>query len=302
MEDRLRFIDPHVHMTSRTTDDYEAMAAAGIVALIEPSFWLGQPRTQIGSFQDYYSSLVGWEPFRASQFGIKHYCTIGLNSKEANNEALAEQVMELLPLYVHKQNVVAIGEIGYDDQTEAEDKYFRIQLELAKELNMTVQIHTPHRDKKAGTLKSMEVCLEHGLDPGNVIIDHNNEETVKDVLDRGFLAAFTIYPNTKMGNARMVEVVKQYGSHHIIVDSSADWGVSDPLAVPKTAALMLKKGISREDVVKTCYQNALDAYGKNGKMKEADWMDNKGVNQTELFNDNSVLRGQKPKVDDDKIV
>jgi len=302
MEDRLRFIDPHVHMTSRTTDDYEAMAAAGIVALIEPSFWLGQPRTQLGSFQDYYSSLVGWEPFRASQFGIKHYCTIGLNSKEANNEALAEQVMELLPLYVHKQNVVAIGEIGYDDQTEAEDKYFRIQLELAKELGMTVQIHTPHRDKKAGTLKSMEVCLEHGLDPGNVIIDHNNEETVKDVLDRGFLAAFTIYPNTKMGNERMVEVVKQYGSHHIIVDSSADWGVSDPLAVPKTAALMLKKGISREDVIKTCYQNALDAYGKNGKMKEADWMDKKGVNQTELFNDNSVLRGQKPKVDDDKIV
>jgi hypothetical protein len=289
-------------MTSRTTDDYEAMAKAGIVALIEPSFWLGQPRTQIGSFQDYYSSLVGWEPFRASQFGIKHYCTIGLNSKEANNEALAEQVMELLPLYVHKQNVVAIGEIGYDDQTKAEDKYFRIQLELAKELNMTVQIHTPHRDKKAGTLKSMEVCLEHGLDPGNVIIDHNNEETVKDVLDRGFLAAFTIYPNTKMGNERMVEVVKQYGSHHIIVDSSADWGVSDPLAVPKTAALMLKKGISREDVVKTCYQNALDAYGKNGKMKESDWMDKKGVNQTELFNDNSVLRGQKPKVDDDKIV
>lgn len=302
MEDKMKFIDPHVHMTSRTTDDYEAMAAAGIVALIEPSFWLGQPRTQVGSFQDYYSSLVGWEPFRASQFGIKHYCTIGLNSKEANNEALAEQVIELLPLYVHKENVVAIGEIGYDDQTEAEDKYFRIQLELAKELDMTVQIHTPHRDKKAGTLKSMEVCLEHGLDPANVIIDHNNEETVKDVLDRGFKAAFTIYPNTKMGNDRMVEVVKQYGSKDIIVDSSADWGVSDPLAVPKTASLMLKKGIAREDVIKTCYQNALDAYGKNGVMKEADWNERQGVDQTELFNDNSVLRGQDPKVDNDKIV
>ena len=194
MEEKLMIIDPHVHMTSRTTDDYEAMAAAGIVAVIEPSFWLGQPRTQVGSFQDYYSSLVGWEPFRASQFGIKHYCTIGLNSKEANNEALAEQVIELLPLYFHKNNVVAIGEIGYDDQTPAEDKYFRMQLDMARELNMTVQVHTPHRDKKAGTIKSMEVCLEHGLDPSNVIIDHNNEETVKEVLDRGFIAAFTIYP------------------------------------------------------------------------------------------------------------
>lgn len=302
MQEKLMIIDPHVHMTSRTTDDYEAMAAAGIVAIIEPSFWLGQPRTQVGSFQDYYSSLVGWEPFRASQFGIKHYCTIGLNSKEANNEALAEQVIELLPLYVHKENVVAIGEIGYDDQTPAEDKYFRMQLEMARELNMTVQVHTPHRDKKAGTIKSMEVCLEHGLDSANVIIDHNNEETVRDVLDRGFIAAFTIYPKTKMGNERMVEVVRKFGSTNIMVDSSADWGVSDPLAVPKTAALMLERGISREDVIKTCYQNALDAFGKNGKMKESHWLSPSQIDQRKLFNDNSVLRGQEPKVDGNKIV
>jgi len=298
----MMIIDPHVHMTSRTTDDYEAMAAAGVVAIIEPSFWLGQPRTQVGSFQDYFSSLVGWEPFRASQFGIKHYCTIGLNSKEANNEALAEQVIELLPLYLHKENVVAIGEIGYDDQTPAEDKFFRMQLDMAKELNMTVQVHTPHRDKKAGTIKSMEVCLEHGLDPANVIIDHNNEETVKEVLDRGFIAAFTIYPKTKMGNERMVEVVKKYGSNNIIVDSSADWGVSDPLAVPKTASLMLKRGVSMEDVRKTCYQNALDAFSKNDKMKEAHWLQPDSINQSQLFNDNSVLRGQKPRIDEDQII
>jgi len=302
MKDKLMFIDPHIHMTSRTTDDYEAMAEAGIVAIIEPSFWLGQPRTQVGSFQDYFSSLVGWEPFRASQFGIKHYCTIGLNSKEANNEALAEQVIEMLPLYLHKENVVAIGEIGYDDQTPAEDKYFRMQLDLAKELDMTVQVHTPHRDKKAGTIKSMEVCLEHGLAPENVIIDHNNEETVKEVLDRGFIAAFTIYPKTKMGNERMVEVVRKYGSTNIIIDSSADWGVSDPLAVPKTAGLMLRSGIEREDVIKTCYKNAYDAFSKNGKMKESHWLQTEGINQSKLFNDNSVLRGQNPKISSDKIV
>ncbi|MFS4416841.1 TatD family hydrolase [Maribacter sp. 2307ULW6-5] len=301
MEKEMMIIDPHVHMSARTTDDYEAMAAAGVVAVIEPSFWLGQPRTQVGSFQDYFSSLVGWEPFRASQFGIKHYCTIGLNSKEANNPALAEQVMDLLPLYLHKENVVAIGEIGYDDQTPEEDKYFRMQLEMARELDMTVQVHTPHRDKKAGTIKSMKVCLEHGLDPGNVIIDHNNEETVKEVLDRGFIAAFTIYPKTKMGNERMVEVVRRFGSDNIIVDSSADWGVSDPLAVPKTASLMLKRGIAKEDVVKTCYQNALDAFSKNGNMKEEHWLRPAGVDQSQLFNDNSVLRGQVPRIDADQI-
>ena len=289
-------------MTSRTTNDYEAMSNAGIVAIIEPSFWLGQPRTQVGSFQDYFSSLVGWEQFRASQFGIKHYCTIGLNSKEANNEELAEQVMELLPLYLHKENVVGVREIGYDDQTKSEEKYFRKQLELAIEFEMLVQIHTPHRDKKSGTIKSMEICLEHKLDPSRVVIDHNNEETVKDVLDKGFIAAFSIYPHSKMGNERMTEIVKKYSSNNIIIDSSADWGVSDPLAVPKTASLMLQRGISEKDVKKTCYENALEVFGKSGKMKEEHWKNIPGIDQTKLFNDNSVLRGQKPKVEIDKII
>jgi hypothetical protein len=294
------FIDPHIHMSSRTTDDYMAMRQAGIVAVIEPAFWFGQPRTSVGSFQDYFSSLVGWERFRASQLGIKHYCTIGLNSKEANNEALAEQVMELLPLYVCKEGVVAIGEIGYDDMTPVEDKYFRLQLELARELDMLVMIHTPHRDKKAGTSRSMDVCIEHGLKPSHVIVDHNNEETVQEVLDRGFWAAFTIYPQTKMGNARMVEIVRHYGSDRIIVDSSADWGVSDPLAVPKTAQLMLERGIPEADIYATCYQNALTAYSQSGQMSESDWLDSQPIDQRQTHNGNSILRGQKPLVEEHK--
>lgn len=292
----MRFIDPHIHMSARTTDDYERMAAAGIVALIEPAFWLGQPRTQVGSYIDYLSSLVGWERFRAAQFGIHHYCTIGLNSKEANNEALAEQVLEILPRYLVKEGVVAVGEIGYDDQTPVEDKYYRAQLALAKEFEMLVQVHTPHRDKKSGTLRSMEVALEMGIAPERVVIDHNNEETVQDVLDRGFWAAFTIYPNTKMGNERMVEIARKYGSHHIFIDSSADWGVSDPLAVPKTARLMLDRGIAPADVEAICYGNALQAFGQSGQMKEEHWLNPAPIDQRMLFEGNSVLRGQTPRV------
>lgn len=288
----MKFIDPHIHMTSRTTDDYTKMQKAGIVAIIEPSFWLGQLRTNIGSFNDYYSSLVGWERFRASQFGISHYCTIGLNSKEANNEELAEEVMELLPQFALKEGVVGIGEIGFDEQTKAEEKYFRQQLDLAKELKMPVQIHTPHRDKKNGTSRSMDICLEHGIDPEWVIIDHNNEETVKEVLDRGFWAGFTIYPDTKMGNERMVEVVKQYGTEHIFINSAADWGISDPLAVPKTAALMLKRGIPEEDVISVTYDNALEAYSKSGQFNEADWAHREQPDLKKTFSGNSVLRGE----------
>jgi predicted metal-dependent TIM-barrel fold hydrolase len=294
----MMLIDPHAHMISRTTDDYEAMAGAGVVAVIEPAFWIGQPRTNVGSYLDYLSSIVGFERFRASQFGIRHYCTIGLNSKEANNEALAEGVMELIPRFALKEGVVAIGEIGYDEQTALEDKYFRAQLELAKKLDLPVMIHTPHRDKKRGTSRSMDVCDEHGLEPSKVVVDHNNEETVKETLERGYWAAFSIYPSTKMGNSRMVEILRQYGAKQVIVDSACDWGISEPLGVAKTAKLALQQGIPEADVRLACYQNALAAYGQSGQMKEEDWLNPVAIDQRAVFEGNSILRGgREPKVE-----
>ena len=299
----MHFFDPHIHMVSRTTDDYQAMADAGVVAVIEPAFWLGQPRTGVATFRDYYSSLVGWERFRASQFGIKHYCTIGLNSREANNEKLAEQVMEILPLFIYKEGVVGVGEIGFDDQTAAEEKYYCLQLELAKEANLPVQIHTPHRDKKKGTQRSMDIAIEHALDPYSVIVDHNNEETVKEVLDRGFWATFTIYPFTKMGNERMVEIVKQYGTERIIVNSAADWGISDPLAVPKTAALMKIHGIETKDIEVVCYRNAITAFGQSGQIDESDFQKVQDIDQSQKFEGNTVLRGgQAPRIDKSSLI
>ncbi len=297
----MMFIDAHAHMISRVTDDYEAMAAAGVVAVIEPAFWIGQPRTHVGTYIDYLSAIVGFERFRAGQFGVRHYCTIGLNSKEANNEELAEGVIEILPRFALKDGVVAIGEIGYDEQTSLEDKYFRIQLDLAKELGLPVMIHTPHRDKKQGTLRSMDVCAEHGLDPSMVVIDHNNEETVELVLERGYWTAFSIYPSTKMGNARMVEILRRYGAERIIVDSACDWGISDPLGVPKTAQLALERGITEDAVRLACYGNALSAYGQSGQMSEDDWLRSPGIDQTSLYEGNSILRGGRdPKVEGSK--
>jgi predicted metal-dependent TIM-barrel fold hydrolase len=182
--------------------------------------------------------------------------------------------------------------------TPMEDFFLRQQLELAKKVELPVMIHTPHRNKKQGTTRSMDVIEEHGIPPHMVVIDHNNEETVKEVLDRGYWAAFTIYPKTKMGNERMVEVVRKYGKDRIIVDSSADWGVSDPLAVPKTARLMLERGISQEHVSATCYGNAILAYGQSGQFNEEDWLNPPVIDQRVLFEGNSVLRGQTPRVDE----
>src|SRR5262245_16144435 len=199
----MKMFDPHIHMTSRTTDDYEQMAKAGIIAIVEPAFWLGQPRTTVGAFEDYFNSLLGWERFRAAQFGIRHFCTMALNPKEANNPVLAEGVLELLPRYLQKEGVVAVGEVGYDDQTAAEEKIFARQVELAKEFDLPVLVHTPHRDKKRGTERTIALVRDVGVAEERVLIDHNNEETLPMVLDTGCWAGHSIYPNSKMDEHRM---------------------------------------------------------------------------------------------------
>lgn len=289
----MRIFDPHIHMTSRTTDDYEAMAAAGIVAIVEPAFWLGQPRTTVGSFVDYFNSLVGWERFRASQFGIRHFCTMGLNPKESNNPRLTDEVLALLPRYLDKDGVVAVGEIGFDDQTDAERSAFTRQVELARDFNLPVLIHTPHRDKKQGTIRSIEVIRSVGFPEERVLIDHNNEETLPIVLASRCWAGHTIYPNTKMDEHRMAALVQKYGSDRMIVNSAADWGISDPLKVPKTIAVMRAQGIPDATIEKIVWDNPVAFFSQSGRLDVADLRAHAAVDRSQKFEANSVLRGEQ---------
>jgi predicted metal-dependent TIM-barrel fold hydrolase len=293
----MMIFDPHIHMTSRTTDDYAAMAAAGIAAIVEPAFWVGQPRMHVGTFEDYFLSLLGWERFRASQFGVHHFCTLALNPKEANNPRVAQGVIDLLPRYLEKDGVVAVGEIGFDDQTEAEAKYFSAQIELAKEFHLPVLIHTPHRDKKRGTERTLALVRESGIKPELVLIDHNNEETLPLVLPSGCWAGHSIYPKTKMDEQRMVQLVKQYGGERMLINSAADWGVSDPLKVPKTVQAMVEAGIPQRTITQIVWNNPVNFFGQSGRLDLNDSETRPFVDQRQLWEGNSVLRGQSPVVD-----
>ena len=259
----MRYFDPHIHMLSRTTDDYEHMAAAGILGVVEPAFWQGQPRTGVDSFVDYYNALIGWEHFRASQFGIRHYCTMGMNPKEANQVSLAEEVLKILPRYCQKDTVVAIGEIGYDDQTPEEDRFFAEQMQMAMEYDLPVLIHTPHRDKVKGTERTIALVREVGIREEMVIIDHLNEQTLPMVLETDCWRGHSVYPFTKMSEQRMVELLKQYGTEKMVVNSAADWGRSDPLKVPKTGAEMIKAGFSETEVEKVLFENPINFFAQS---------------------------------------
>ncbi len=284
----MRIFDPHIHMTSRTTDDYEAMAAHGVRAVCEPAFWLGQPRTSVGSFLDYFDALVGWERFRAAQFGITHHCAIALNPKEANDPRL-RGVLDELPHYLEKDGVVAVGEVGYDSMTPEEDEVFATQLRLAIEHDLPVLVHTPHRDKPAGTRRTLDEVKESGIDPGRVLVDHLNELTAPMVADSGCWMAFSVYPDTKMDERRTVGVLTELGTERMLVNSAADWGRSDPLKTARTGEAMLAAGFTTADVDRVLWENPVAFYGQSGRLE----LDELEVDASATFAGSSILRGAR---------
>lgn len=253
----MRYIDPHIHMVSRTTDDYARMALAGCVAVTEPAFWAGFDRSSAQGFFDYFTQLTSVEPKRAAAHGIAHFSWICINPKEAEDPVFAREVIELIPQFLAKPNVLGVGEIGLNKNSRNELAILEAQIALAAEHNQLILVHTPHlEDKLKGTRLILDALQRSGgIDPGRVLIDHVEEHTVKLVLDRGYWAGMTLYPDTKCTPQRAADIIETYGGERLWINSAGDWGCSDPLAVPKCQLEMLARGHSREAVEKISFGN-----------------------------------------------
>lgn len=253
----MRYIEPHGHMVSRTTDDYQAMVAAGCAAVCEPAFWAGYDRGSVDGFRDYFRQLTEYEPARAAKFLLPHYAWLCLNPKESEDLKLAADVLQMIPEFLGRKNVLGIGEIGLNRNTRNELKVLEQHVELAVKHDQLILVHTPHlEDKKKGTQLIVDLLLSHrAVQPGRVIIDHVEEHTIRQVLDKGFWAGITLYPDSKASPPRAVDMLEICGRDRIWLNSACDWGVSDPLAVPKTAMEMRRRGYSAEFVDQVLYQN-----------------------------------------------
>ena len=255
----MRYIEPHGHMVSRTTDDYVDMATAGCAAVCEPAFWAGFDRSSADGFHDYFCQLTEHEPKRAAKFGIPHFCWLCINPKESEDVKLAQDVISIIPKFIDKPNVLGIGESGLNKNSRNEIKVLEMHVDLAAKHNQLVLVHTPHlEDKLKGTNLIIDVLKnESRIKPEHIIIDHVEEHTISLVLDAGFWAGMTLYPESKCTPARAIDMLEVYGSEKIWMNSACDWGVSVPLAVPKTALEMKKRQWSADAVDKVVYQNPL---------------------------------------------
>ena len=255
----MRYIEPHGHMVSRTTDDYLSMVTAGCEAVCEPAFWAGFDRKSVDGFYDYFCQLTEHEPRRAAKFGLPHYCWLCINPKESEDLHFAKEVMELIPQFIDKPNVLGIGEIGLNKNSANELKVLERHIEIAAEHDQLILVHTPHlEDKYKGTRLILDALKnQSSIQPERCIIDHVEEHTIGMVLDEGFWAGMTLYPESKCSSSRAIDMLEHYGTQRIWMNSACDWGISSPLAVPHAAIEMKQRGHNPQWIDQVVYSNPI---------------------------------------------
>ena len=278
----MNYIDPHIHMVSRVTDDYQRMAQCGCVAISEPAFWAGFDRGSVEGFRDYFRQLTEVEPKRAAQFGIKHYCWLCINAKEAENVALSRDVIAMIPEFLDKPGVLGIGEIGLNKNTRNEAVIFQEHVDLAVKTDELILIHTPHlEDKFKGTRMIVDMLKnDRRVKPERVCIDHVEEHTIRLALDNGFWCGMTLYPTTKCTPARSADMIEMFGTERIMVNSAGDWGVSNPLAVPELIQEMKRRGHPESSIRQVVYENPLSFF--------------RSANRWQAWSDGSSSNGSAP--------
>ena len=262
----MQIIQPHYHGIARTAQDYERMAMSGVVAVGEPAFWAGFDRVYPETFLDYFRQISEFEPTRAAEYGIRHFCWVAVNPKEAENPELSYEVMRHMPAFFDKPTVLGVGEIGFHKTSKNEEEIFEAQLDMAIKHDQLIVIHTPHlADKVRGTKRTLEILAHADVDPERVWVDHVEEHTIREPLDAGYWVGFTLYPITKCSPRRGVDMLEQYGRERILVNSSADWGPSDPFLLQECILEFRRRNHSLQEAIEIFHNNPCRFLGQNPK-------------------------------------
>lgn len=190
------------------------------------------------------------------------YAVVGVHPSETTD--MTEADMEQLRRMAAHPKVVAIGEIGLDyhyegTKRELQRKWFRRQLELAKELDMPVVIHDRESKGEAvGILKEMEISK------GVMHCFSGSAETAKELLKMGFHISFTgvlTFKNAK----KAINALSVIPMDRLLVETDCPYMAPEPYRgrrndssyVGKVAEKIAEqKGISPEEAARITCENA----------------------------------------------
>jgi predicted metal-dependent TIM-barrel fold hydrolase len=245
-------IDAHLHADCRPVEDFKNMHIAGVNAIVSCAYDPLDMKKSNVSFE-HFDRIINRESKRVENEGIQLYCAVGVHPRAIPKDY--EIVIQHLPHYLEKDNVVAVGEIGLEHADELEQKVFIEQLKLADENEYNIIVHTPRTNKLEVTEKIIELLDEH-ICPKLVQLDHVDFTIIDSLIDKEYTLGITIQP-LKMSTEETVNMLEEYGYDKFVLDSDISYAPSNPMSLPETKHELEKKGINKNSIDKVMYKNVL---------------------------------------------
>jgi len=258
----MEMIDPHLHIESRDRDELALMSMAGIKAVVTQVYYPHMAVTiTANTIFDYYERAAKFEPARTKMELIEAYAGVGISMVSVPTDW--EKVIEALPKYLKEERVVCIGEIGLEPNSQTcpdlgiQEEIFKAQLQIAKDHNVPVVIHTPFLEKEKWIEKYASLIDDARLDKSKVLIDHANASVVKLIWDVGCLAGISVQPWRNVTPVEAAKVVEaEQNLDRLMIDSDCASPLpSDPLSVPRAVLEMRKLGIKDANIKKVVLEN-----------------------------------------------
>ena len=250
-------IDRHIHADARSSEDFDKMFISGIDTAISCSYYPYKLDNNPEILLNHLKRILNFEPRRAIEYGLDLKIALGIHpTNSLKNNSI---IFNSLKKWIENKDIIAIGEIGLDENTELEREVFKKQLELAEETKTKVIIHTP-RKNKLEVLKDIKSIVLNTIDPKLVVIDHINLNTIEEVIDEDFTIGLTVQPQ-KMEVEEAIEILDNYGFDKFLLNSDISNKPSNPLSVPKTVRTLKRLGYGQKEIDKVAFKNAKEFFG-----------------------------------------
>ena len=248
-------IDTHIHADARSGEDFKEMYLAGIDSAITCSYYPYKIDSEI-ILLNHLNRILEYDTKRASQYGLDLKVASGIHPTNAleNVELIYDEIYK----WIDAKQIVAIGEIGLEDLTDAEIAVFKKQLDIADETNSKVIIHTPRKNKLEVLKVILDIVPEH-LDEKQAVIDHINHEIIGEVIDKNYMMGLTVQPQ-KLDVAGAIGILGEFGFDKFLLNSDMSNKPSDPLSVPKTIRELTRLGYKNSQIEKISHENAKEYF------------------------------------------
>lgn len=249
-------IDTHMHADARSSEDFDKMFISGVDTAITCSYYPYKINNNPDILLNHLNRILNFEPRRAGEYGLDLKVALGIHP--ANALENYEKIFKQLRKWIEANKIIAIGEIGLDENTDLEKEVFKKQLELAEETKSKVIIHTP-RKNKLEVLKDIKSIVLENIDPKLVVIDHINLKTIEELIDEECMIGLTVQPQ-KMEVEEAIEIVDNYGFDRFLLNSDISNKPSDPLSVARTIRSLKRLGYDKKEVEKLAFKNAKEFF------------------------------------------